>query len=155
MIQRTGRLPGTKGYNKLTIVEEFPPNIEAIRRVFSLSGEEIFAWGSIIFNPANVKLTRALLAHERTHSKQQGDDIEKWWHEYLTNPKFRFEQELEAHQVEYAVFNNTELNRNRRRVHLKQISKRLSSPMYGRMTTFDKARKIIKAGPKKIPNEFT
>ncbi len=133
----------------MKIVEEFPPNIEDIKAVVTLSGNEIFAWGDIIYNPSGAKLGRELLAHERTHGVQQGEDIEGWWKRYLTDISFRFKQELEAHQVEYAVYSSIEPKRNRRRVFFRHLAKRLSSPMYGRMVTFDKAKKLIKAGPKK------
>lgn len=148
--QITGRLPGTKGYKGLRIINKFPPNISDINAVVSLTGNEIFAWGDIIYNPSGAKLTRELLAHERTHSKQQGKDIEGWWKRYLTDTKFRFRQELEAHHVEYAVYNSIEPNRNRRRIFLKHLAKRLSSSMYGSLITFNNAKNLLKAGPKGV-----
>jgi len=128
----------------LKIINEFPPNIQAIKNVFPITGKETFSWGDIVYNPSGDKLSKSLLAHERVHGIQQGDDIEGWWARYLIDTEFRFTQELEAHRVEYLVFISDEPNRNRRRILLKQISKRLSSRMYGSMVTFEKARKLIK-----------
>ena len=131
----------------MNIVIEFPPNIDNIREVFTISGKEMFAWGDTIYNPSGNTLTKELLAHERVHCQQQGRDIQGWWDKYLINLDFRFKQELKAHQVEYAVNKQIEIDRNRRRIYLREISKRLSSPLYGNMVTFDKAKKLIKAGP--------
>jgi hypothetical protein len=129
----------------MNIIPEFPPNIDRIKKIFPITGKEIFSWGATIYNPSNQIITRELLAHEKTHAIQQGNDIEGWWDRYLIDPKFRFEQELEAHQKEYARHLVLEPNRNRRRIYLKEISKRLASPMYGSMTKYTVARRLIKA----------
>lgn len=132
----------------MRIVVDFPPNIGDIRAVLPITGREMFSWGDIIFNPGGGKLSKELLAHERTHAKQQAGDVEGWWIKYLHDIEFRFQQELEAHQVEYAVNRRLQPNRNLRRLYLKEISKRLASPMYGSIITYEKARKMIVAGPK-------
>lgn len=130
----------------LKIVKAFPPNIAEIKRAFPLKGGEIFAWGSTIYNPDGSKLSAALLAHERVHLRQQAGIPEAWWALYLKSARFRFEQELEAHIVEYSVFCDTATNRAQRRAYLVAISVRLASPMYGRLCTSSWARKMIRAG---------
>jgi len=130
----------------LRIIIEEPPNIVAIRNTFPLTGREIFAWGDTIYNPSNAKLTKELRAHEAIHSQQQSDDIEGWWAQYLKDVDFRFKQEVEAHIVEYITHRRVQRSRNIRRIYLREISKRLSSPMYGSIVTFDKAKKLIKGG---------
>lgn len=135
----------------MEIVQEFPPNIEAIKKVFPLKGGEIFAWGDTIYSPSSSDLPIWLVKHEECHRAQQcifgGSNIpdpEGWWAKYLKDPQWRFEQELEAHRVEYWWFCNRELDRNKRRVFLKGLAKRLSSPMYGKVVTFAKAKRMIK-----------
>jgi len=130
----------------MKIVNEFPPNIEAIRKKFPLKGNEIFAWGSIIYNPSGGELTPALISHEGVHELQQKGNPEKWWKRYLRDDKWRFDQELEAHQAEYQTFCRDEPNRNRRRAFLKALARRLSAPMYGRIATYQRAHNLIKKG---------
>lgn len=125
-------------------VFDYPPNIHQIRRVFPLTGREIFAWGNIIYNPSASTLTPELLAHEEVHKVQQGNDVEGWWDRYLVDVQFRYRQELEAHRAEFKEFCKSRPNRVRKRVFLKQLARRLSSPMYGSVVTFEKARKLIK-----------
>lgn len=130
--------------NYLKIIVDFPPNIKDIKNRFTLTGRELFAWGDIIFNPSGSKVPKQLLAHEHVHSKQQGDKIKAWWDRYLIDKEFRLSQELEAHQVEYYVFCKNEPNRNRRRIYLKIVAKKLSSRIYGKMITFGKAKELIR-----------
>lgn len=128
------------------IVASFPPNIDAIRAKFTLSGNEIFAWEGTIYNPKGGDLPPWLVAHEEVHFKQQADvgGAESWWARYLVDPQFRFEQELEAHQEEYRVYGTHNPERNLRRAALKHMARRLASPMYGSMVTFDKAKRLLK-----------
>lgn len=128
----------------MKIVVDFPPNIGDIVATFPLSGNEIFTWGETIYSPSTEKLPIELIAHENVHCKQQGEEIQAWWDRYLIDPEFRFRQELEAHIVEYRVYCNNQPNRNMRRVYLREVSKRLASPMYGNMVTFEKAKRMIR-----------
>jgi hypothetical protein len=133
----------------MNIVIDFPPNIGAIRAYFPLTGFEIFCWGDTVYNPSGIQLPPELLEHEKVHSKQQGNDVQGWWDQYLIDKKFRFEQELEAHQVEFMVYSRRQPSRALRRIYLKKIARRLSSAMYGKMVTFEKAKKLIRKGPSK------
>jgi len=128
----------------MKIVKDYPPNIDKIRELFSLSGKEIFAWDDIIYSPASGELPPWLIAHEEVHKKQQDGDPEKWWARYLIDPHWRFEQELEAHRAEYRSYCEQEPNRNRKRIYLKTIARRLAAPMYGRIASFEKAKRMIK-----------
>jgi len=127
----------------MNIVQAWPPNIDAIRFRFKLNGSEIFAYGDTIYNPTGVPLPPSLLAHEEVHQRQQGDDPAGWWERYLIDAKWRFAQELEAHQVEYSVL-CTNADRKRRRFYLAQLARRLSSPMYGNVATLEKCKRLIK-----------
>ena len=133
----------------MKIVNENPPNIDQIREVFPLSGSEIFAWGDTIYNPGGGDVPPWLVAHEKVHANQQMNDnghfeTKEWWARYLVDRKWRFEQELEAHQVEYREFCRLNPQRNMRRVYLKVVARKLSAPLYGKMVSFDKAKRMIK-----------
>lgn len=130
-------------------VVDYPPNIDEIRQVFPLKPGVIFAWGDTIYNPSGDKLTSWLIAHEQVHQHQQDGDPETWWARYLIDPVWRFEQELEAHRVEYNVFCISPAvlgNRNKKRAFLKGLARRLSSPMYGNIRTYQQCRALIKKG---------
>lgn len=128
----------------MKIVHSFPPNEAAIRRVFRLTGGEIFAYGDTIYNPGGEKLPAALIAHEEVHERQQGSDVESWWERYLESPRFRLRMELEAHRVEYRVMLELATSRNHRRLCLSHVAKKLAAPLYGRLVKFEDAKKMIK-----------
>ena len=85
------------------------------------------------------------MAHEQTHTKQQGDDIDGWWDRYLSDFEFRLNQEVEAYHNQY-MFLLDNYNRKDRRVILSQISKDLASPIYGNLVTKEKAKELIVGG---------
>lgn len=61
----------------------------------------IFAWGDTIFNPSVIAVTPSLLSHEAVHGRRQGQDVEGWWHRYIDDDQFRFDEEVLAHRAEY------------------------------------------------------
>lgn len=128
------------------IRKEYPPNIDEIRAKFPLTGREIFAWDGVIYNPGGGEITPWLEAHEAVHFEQQAavGGPENWWRRYIDSAEFRYEQELEAHRMEYQVFSLGK-SRPMRRAFLKMLAKRLSSPMYGGVASYEKARKEIMA----------
>lgn len=129
----------------IKIVKSLPPNIDVVRKTFTLSGKEIFAWGDTIYNPSGGQLTSALIAHEKVHFKQQEGNPEDWWDKYLSDANFRLNQELEAHRVEYRTFCRENRDRNKQARYLFEISSRLASPMYGNMLTTKEAMKLIRS----------
>ena len=111
----------------------WPPNIEAIREVFPIEGHEVFCYGDVIYSPSGIHLPTELLAHEAVHARQQAahpGGVKGWWAEYLIDPPFRLEQELEAHAEEYRTFCRHVKDRNQRARMLHRISCRLASPQY-------------------------
>lgn len=125
------------------IVNNWPPNIKAIRAVLPVTRDNIFAYGGKIYSPGAYKLDPALIAHERVHFGQQGADSDGWWERFLRDKKFRLAQEIPAHQAEWQHFLGLNPGRKQRRVRLKQMAKRLSAPMYGRLISTAKAKKVI------------
>lgn len=137
------------------IVNDQPPNFQLIVERFGLHAVKsaFFCYGNTIYNPTRAKLTPALLAHEGVHSERQGSDPAKWWVDYLIDDDFRYFEELLAHRVEYVAATEG-VGRDMRRRYLAAIAERLSSPMYGRVTSKAKAKLAImnghtdpKAGP--------
>lgn len=118
---------------------------DEIDAVFNIAGKPIiFAWGDILFNPMNIRVTPALMAHETIHGKRQGMFINKWWACYLDDPKFRLHEEILAHKKEYQTLLETSRNRHERRLLLKQTAKRLANPLYGRLITVVKACEVLR-----------
>lgn len=131
----------------MKIVFKFPPNTEKIKKVFPKAINQnniVITYGDKIYNPYSATIDEALMTHESTHERQQKEfgGPEKWWDEFIRNPEFRLEQELEAYraQYRYAVENYT---RQQRRELLRQMAKYLSSELYGSIITEEKAREEI------------
>jgi hypothetical protein len=134
------------------VVIGLPPNFQKILAVFpAASGPNvIFAYGDTIYNPSGGNLPMAIAAHELVHLDQQkvAGGAEAWWDKYLVDKEFRFGEELQAHQVEYYwACSGANVDRNLRRRYLDLIAKRLSGPLYGHMTTLEKAKRLIKGRP--------
>lgn len=128
----------------MRIEHDWPPNIDEIRAVLPVPKNVLFAWGDVIYNPYGIDVPGELIAHEEIHSNQQGGDPAKWWRRYLVDVRWRLSQELEAHRAEWAWVREHVTDRRERRFKLKQIAKRLSSPMYGSAISRAKAVKLIK-----------
>lgn len=127
-----------------------PPNFADIFKVF---GREccktgvLFTYGNTLYNPSRVPIPPSLFAHEEVHSRRQLAVLmgpELWWSNYLTDKSFRYTEELIAHQVEYLKATENGGRAERRR-NLAVIAERLASPLYGKMTTKDRAKAAILA----------
>ena len=113
---------------------------------FNIRGKPvIFAWGDTIFNPQDIDIPPALIAHEEVHGVRQTRyaSIEQWWRDYINDPVFRLAEEIPAHMAEYAHMTSNG-NRNIRRLALKSVARRLASPLYGRIINAREAREILK-----------
>lgn len=132
----------------MTIVVEWPPNIEEIKAVFNLEGKKpIFAWGKLIYNPYDGFISTPLLVHETTHSfQQEGIGPEIWWKQYLLDPEFRKSQEIDAYHQQYLIFCDLHKDRNLQVRYLNDIARDFSSPLYGSIVTVSEAIKLIKYG---------
>lgn len=132
----------------MKISHDYPPNIEAIRKVFDIKDRNdiVFTYGDTIHNPSKGKLTDSLIAHELVHTGQQALEPDKWWEKYLEDPAFRLSQEVEAYQEQYRFFISRYKDRNRRAVFLYKIASDLSGKMYGNMIEYRKAVELITKG---------
>lgn len=131
----------------MIVVKAFPPNIHAIAEVFpsAMRPGVIFAYGKNLFNPSGIEISPSLMEHEKLHGERQRMiGVELWWKRYLEEPQFRYEEELLAHRAEYRKASEG-VNRQQRRHHLHHIAKRLASPLYGKIKTFEQCKKDIEA----------
>lgn len=124
--------------------EEYPPNIEAIRASFDLSGDELFCYGNVLYNPHKKTLTPDLINHEAVHMAQQKGKVGEWWDLYLKDKLFRASQEIPAHQVQYQTAKKYIKDRNRLFDYLKQLALNLSGDTYGHCMSFTEALTAIK-----------
>lgn len=118
--------------NFMAIIVDRPPNYAAILSFFPKASEPgvIFAYGQDIYNPSGNALPPALLAHEWIHQQRQlSSSPEMWWDRYLSNPEFRYHEELFAHVAEYKA-QLPGLGRNERTKLLMATAARLVAPLY-------------------------
>lgn len=136
----------------IKILEEFPPNYEAIKARFDLEGTKpLFTYGRTIYNPHKAVLRSDLLVHEEIHCKQQGDTPEEWWEKYLTDDDFRLAQELDAYAVQYGYVKELpQVDAKKSAWFLDRCAETLSSPMYGNLLTFQKAKTAIRKKQKEL-----
>lgn len=129
------------------IVQDWPPNIDQIRKVLPVTKRNIFAFGNRIYSPSSKTLPEWLIEHEKVHFAQQEDyGVRKWWTRFLKDPEFRLSQELPAHRREYQAFCQRYADRNMRSMYLQEIGRRLAAPMYGSIITAREAVKEIRDG---------
>lgn len=133
-----------------------------------------WTYGDTIYNPGALVLPDHIVAHEEQHSRQQTwEYMEKylppqertlqhmesrpakdfWWEKYLTEPRFRLEQEAEAYGAEYKFFCKHRAYRNLRARFLHTKAAQLSGPLYQVAVTHQQASDMIAilAGQKKLP----
>ena len=132
----------------MRIIDEWPPNIYAIQKAFSLEGKKpVFAYGDVIYNPYALIIPGHLMAHEEVHGKQQGafdGGADAWWALYIQDKDFRLSQELEAYRMQYNCFKKTNNDRNEVARFLHYIICDISGSMYGNMIGYQEAFDLIK-----------
>lgn len=84
------------------------------------------------------------VAHESVHLKQQeAIGVNEWWKKYFDDVKFRLKQEVEAYRAEWHFVQENVSDKNRQFALLFRMCKDLSSPMYGGICTYSKAKDLI------------
>lgn len=131
----------------MEIVQDFPPNIKAIREAFPLTGSEIFAYGDIIYSPGSPTLPDSLIKHEEVHQVQQlytNGGAESWWDKYILDKEFRAKQELEAHIAEWLCMKATIKDRNEQVRQCAFVARKLANRLYGKMFTYRQAMDLLR-----------
>jgi len=130
----------------INISPENPPhNIrELCEATFDLEGKDVvFTFGDTVYN-VHTDLDYGLIAHEATHTRQQGDAPVEWWDNYLHDKEFRYSQEAEAYRAQYYEYMKQTKDREKLFQVLHKLANDLSGPMYGWVCTLQEAMKIIK-----------
>ena len=133
----------------MKVLAENPPNLSDIQKVFDVLPTSVFCYGSIIYNPNRCPIDIPIMAHEETHSRQQGDDPAGWWKKYLEDVEFRIEQEVAAYQVQYWLQCKIIKNRDIRALNLTRLAQSLSGGMYGCTMPLVEAKRLIQWKHKK------
>lgn len=131
----------------MSIIIARPPNYAEILKVFPAAarGGVIFAYEPNIYAPGG-SVPPAIIAHEEVHFARQRDmGVELWWELYLVNIRFRYEEELLAHQAEYRFMIGSDNSRPVRRHALKTVAKKLSAPLYGGLVSMQQAMEDLQA----------
>lgn len=128
----------------MKIVEDYPPNYKEIIEAIPGAKQSgiVFTYGDTCYNPSKSVIEDHLEAHEMVHVEQQKNGADEWWAEYLKNPKFRLEQEIEAYRVQYQTVLK-KYGRADATYVLHQIADDLSGTMYGSILSRKQARKEI------------
>lgn len=136
----------------MEIIIDKPPIWDEAHKHFDIDDTcTVYTWGNKLYNPANVDIPEALMAHEKTHTKQQEAEggPEKWWKRYFAEPGFRAQEEAEAYAAQYVHYANRHTDRNKRMKYLIELSTALSSGMYGLTMVRSEAREAIMANVEK------
>ncbi len=126
---------------------EKPPIWEECNKAFKLTGNEIFTFGDVLFNPAKLEIPDHLLVHEEVHAFQQQHDEHVaiiWWKRFIADPKFRIEQETEAYQAQYKFICSKVKDKNARFRNLHMLASQLAGDMYGRAISYTDATRRIR-----------
>lgn len=124
--------------------KEWPPNIDKIKMVFPVDEfNPVFTYKDVLYNPTGLPVPEDLVKHEEVHEKQQKlIEVDNWWNMYLTDKSFRLSQEAEAYREQYR-FIKEKMNRKARMPILKELSKNLSSKLYGNLISTKQAKELI------------
>lgn len=129
-----------------TQIKSLPPNFAEIVKVFPMArgNNTIFAYYPNIHVPSGRPLTHELVMHEGVHLERQREaGVEKWWQQYLTDPQFRFDEELLAHRAEYRELCRVLPIKAKRDKALKHVARKLASVLYNHMATPKAAKELL------------
>lgn len=133
----------------MKIFNEKPPLkiYERAEKVFGSVVGMCFCFGDTIYFPDGNRpeLPPDVVAHEKIHTKQQGEHPKEWWKRYLSDPVFRAEQELAAYRRQYQFCCELIKDKNERFWILQKLAGDMSSPVYGECISKEEAIKKIKS----------
>lgn len=123
---------------------EKPPNWEALVKKFGVTWDRtVVTYGDTAY--CRRALSDDLIIHESVHVEQQRETSpEVWWEKYMEDPVFRCEQEMEAYRHQYLFLKDKIKDRNALFKHLDRLARDLSSPMYGKVLSYQQALEAIK-----------
>ena len=127
----------------MKISTEKPPNWDLITKHFPVTwGGIIVTYGDTIY--CAVPLSDQKASHEAVHVIQQTSmGVDKWWKQYIDDPAFRLQQEIEAYRKEVKYVKEKCKDRNLQYKIIRQICLDLSSPVYGSIISAEEAKKRL------------
>lgn len=99
--------------------------------------------GDTVYIPGGWDMSDDLIEHEKTHTAQQGSDVDGWWEKYLSDKTFRLQQEIEAYRAQYRYICAHVRDRNKRFNYVRAFAQSLSGPMYGNIISIPTAISLI------------
>ena len=134
----------------LEIINEYPPNIEDIKKVFNLEGyKPIFCYGDKLYNPHEAVIIPDMLAHEEVHRIQQNGHPKEWWEQYLSDREFRLRMETEAYAHQYLYLKKVTKAKIYNKF-LSQFAGLLASTLYGELLTEKQAETKLRLRAKEL-----
>lgn len=130
----------------MKISHEKPPIYDTLAEAFGISWDEgiVITYGDTLHTKEGNNITNDLVAHEKTHTRQQYlRGIGQWWHEYISDPEFRLRQEIEAYQNQWNFLKQNENDREKLFRKKIRMAQHLSGPIYGNLLTHNEALKAI------------
>lgn len=131
---------------KVTIKElSEAPNFQELKDHFGVGEETIIAYGDAIYVKGK-QLTSDLLQHELTHCERQKfnpESAKRWYELYMSDDKFRLQEEAIAYHNQYEFCKKVYKDRNKRAKILWALAKELSSSRYGNIIEHNEAMNLI------------
>lgn len=115
-----------------------------LHKEFGVKWEDglVITYGDTVY--CKYPISEDLKVHEATHIEQQAKmGVELWWKTYITDVKFRLEQETAAY-INQARYIKENFSRHDRRKHFNHMADSMVR-MYGGMCTKEQAMDILKS----------
>lgn len=137
----------------MPIVVALPPNFETIKIALPLANRtHLYSYGGTLYNPSGRQTTIDQEYHEFIHSEQQiaYGDCDRWWYSYLTDRRFRLQQEIEAYGKQYRFCKEKIRASNSFFTWLKEnMAHELCGDVYGNLVSYSEAESLIRKYGKK------
>lgn len=130
----------------MQILKQRPPVYDRIVKAIGTPPETaVYTYAPDIYAPNGTDLSPDCVIHESTHIKQQNEigGAAIWWDKYLSDPEFRYAQELEAYRAQFAFVKARTKDRNARARALTFMAGSLAGKMYGSIVRFQEAYQLI------------
>jgi|ERR1035437_1511970 hypothetical protein len=134
-----------------------PPNWDKIVAKFNVkeTDHNYYTYGDCIYIPSRIQVTQDILRHEMTHAEQQNHDenvANIWWQNYIHDPEFRLDQEVEAYGNQYYFLCQNNKDRNKQARILHEFASVLAGPLYNNCVEYQEAYRRIKESSKLSPD---
>ena len=122
----------------MKVSNRIPAIYVSCRREFGVRWDDgvVLTYGDTAY--CKYPLSPDLIVHESVHVRQQGDEPDKWWKQYLYDPDFRREQETEAYLAQADFLRKIPGHE----VRLREIAGSMAR-MYGGIWTEDEAYELL------------